>query len=129
MVAGTLSHGRRYVGIDYVKYANYHLIWFIETGEWPNPEIDHIDCNFSNDVFSNLRVATRTQNLRNRRKLMTNTSGLKWASWDKAREKWISSVSVGNKFKNLGRYDTAVEAHAVAAKFSNEIAAEFSRPE
>lgn len=126
-IAGSLSNGRRYVTINYRKHANYHLVWYWETGKWPEPEIDHIDCNEGNDRFGNLRLATRTLNMRNIRRGSTNTSGFKGVCWDKARGKWIASISVNSRFRNLGRFDAREDAHAAVVKASRQIAGEFAR--
>lgn len=47
-------------------YSRHRLAWFYMTGEWPE-EIDHRDLDPTNDRWTNLRIATRSQNLANRR--------------------------------------------------------------
>lgn len=41
-----------------------------------------------------------------------NTSGIKGVSYDKRRGKWVASITLAGKTRNLGRYDTIQEAGA-----------------
>jgi hypothetical protein len=126
--AGTSSHyGRRYICVKGRKYSASRLAWFYMTGTWPPQEIDHKNCDPSDDRFDNLRLATRGQNMRNLRRGSTNTSGFKGVCFDKARGKWLASISVGNRFKNLGRYDSAEAAHTAFIEASQRLAGQFAR--
>jgi len=60
MVCRTSSKPRR-------AFKAHHLIWYFTHGEWPNQQIDHIDGNRSNNVIENLRLATKAQNMQNRK--------------------------------------------------------------
>lgn len=57
-------------------YRSHRLIFFYHYGYLPKC-IDHIDGNKSNNKIENLREATYSQNLCNRRTLSNNTSGAK----------------------------------------------------
>lgn len=48
-------------------YRAHRVAYAIMTGEWPKEEIDHIDGIRSNNKWSNLRAATRSENCRNKR--------------------------------------------------------------
>jgi hypothetical protein len=67
-VAGTITRGRRMIGIcDDVFYAS-RLAHLLMTGRDPESmEMDHINGNTLDDRWSNLRAVTRSQNLMNRR--------------------------------------------------------------
>lgn len=52
--------------------------------------------------------------------IASNTSGIRGVCWDKSRGKWIASICVAGKQRNLGRFDSKEEAAAVY----NEAAAE-----
>jgi len=73
----------------------------------------------------NLRIATQTENTRNRL-LCHSSSGLKGASWHSRDRKWLARICVNNKNIHLGRFDTAEAAHdaykAAAAKLHGEFA-------
>ncbi len=73
-------------------------------------EVDHIDLDKLNNRRSNLRVATRAQNARNRGLLPNNTSGYMGVSWDRTRSKWLACIEVDATRHSIGRFDTAVEA-------------------
>lgn len=46
-----------------------------------------------------------------------NTTGLRGAHFDRSRGKWVAAVRINKKYFNLGRFDTAEEAGAVARDF------------
>ncbi len=76
-------------------------------------QVDHIWHNTLDNRRSQIRLATNTENQRNRRIGKNNTSGFRGVSWDSARGKWFAHIRVNNKTKPLGRYNTAAEASAV----------------
>lgn len=77
-------------------------------------DVDHRDHNGLNNTRDNLRVATRSQNHRNRQKLPGNaTSDYKGVSWDKARGRWTAHIKIGGKAKNLGRFEEELTAARV----------------
>lgn len=92
----------------------------------PTEHVDHIDGNGLNNMRSNLRLATRTENVRNSKRPVTNTSGYKGVSWHKARNKWRATIQVNNKHIHLGLFDTPEEAYAAyceaAIKYHGEFA-------
>ena len=59
----------------------------------PNPEnkpdVDHIDRDKDNNHISNLRWATRLENMQNRGMYRNNTSGHENISYNKTMERWV----------------------------------------
>jgi hypothetical protein len=108
--AGTMSHGYIYIAIDGKKYGAHRLAWLYSYGEITKEIIDHIDGNPSNNCLSNLREATKQQNLHNLKKPITNTSGYKGVHFHKGSSKWRAVVTVNNKPKHLGMFQTPEEA-------------------
>ena len=107
------------------KVFAHRVIWAIETGVWPS-EIDHIDGQKDNNVFSNLRIATRTENLRNTRSRSSSTSQYLGVCWDTRNRKWLAQIVVCKKTKLLGRFisetDAAKAYDAAAVKYFGEFA-------
>ncbi|MGA2636601.1 HNH endonuclease signature motif containing protein [Methylocella sp.] len=73
-IAGTLTKdGYIQLKIDYQCYKAHRVIFLMMTGRWPDPEVDHIDRNPSNNAWINLREATESQNGANRCARPNNT--------------------------------------------------------
>ena len=104
-------------------YLRSRLAWFYSYGEWPDGEIDHVNCNQSDDRIKNLRVATRKQNLANTRLSARNTSGYKGVYWSKKASKWMARH--GGKY--LGVYECPQEAHDKYVEFLKMSHGEFAR--
>lgn len=116
-VGSMSSNGYLCFQIDRKKYTVHRFVWFWWYGEWPSVDIDHIDGNRTNNRIANLRTATRTVNCQNRRATSRNSTGLLGASLDR-RGKYVAQIASDGRTYNLGRYETAEEAHAayLAAK-------------
>lgn len=101
--AGYLNpNGYRYIKFQQKLYAEHRLIWRLVYGYFPEEEIDHIDRNKSNNVLSNLRLATRLENARNRGISKNNVSGHTGVCFRSARNKWQAYIGR----KNLGYFDS-----------------------
>lgn len=94
-------------------------VWQLHYGEIPSGlDLDHQDCNKLNNRIANLRLATRTENLRNVGIRSNNTSGVKGVGWDKSRDLWRARIKVNKKDINLGHFlsrEDAAIAYAEAA--------------
>lgn len=97
--------GRRRIVVDGVAYLAHRLAWFYVKGRWPVREIDHVDTNFQNDRWNNLRLATHAQNQTNSRKYKTNKSGFKGVSWKEQRGAWVVQGQHNKKKFHLGYFD------------------------
>jgi hypothetical protein len=71
---------------------------------------DHINGDGLDNRRENLRVATMSQNLRNRGKPSTNKSGYKGVYWHKATGKWAALIRLQNKSYHLGLYENVLDA-------------------
>jgi NUMOD4 motif/HNH endonuclease/AP2 domain len=88
--------------LNYTKSSNYIVI-------------DHIDNCKDNNNLSNLQIITHRQNSSKDRfgKYTSNYIGV---SWHKKTKKWISKIFYNGKLKNLGLYNTEIEAHEAYQK-------------
>lgn len=80
--------------------------------------VDHIDGDGLNNRRSNLRIATKAENLRNRGRNRNNSSGYKGVTFYKPNGKWMAKICIDYKQINLGYYDTpelASQAYKLAA--------------
>ena len=128
-IAGT-PDGNGYISIriDQHRFKAHRLAWCWMMGSDPASDIDHIDCDRSNNRFANLRIATRTQNLGNSSKRFDNTSGHKGVCWDKRAKKWKASICISGNSMHLGNFyniEDAAEAYKRAA--INHFGEEFAR--
>ena len=118
--AGSINReGYKTISINKKKYQSSRLAWLFMTGDWPEIEIDHIDRNKSNDKWSNLRQATRSENAINRNLCKSNTSGIKGVYWYSRTKMWMANIGVDSKLIHLGYFHTKDEAIA-ARKFAEE---------
>ena len=126
--AGCLnSDGYIHIRYKAKRYKAHRLFWFLQTGHDPGElTIDHIDENKSNNKFSNLRLATASQQKRNSTKRLNNTSGHRGVSWNKERQKYYACIVVNNKTLSLGRYKTFGQAVAARQAKELELFGEFS---
>lgn len=88
--------------------------------------VDHINHNGLDNRKSNLRICTSGQNTCNCLTSKNNKSGHKGVYWSKERKKWCAQISINNKTKGLGRYDTIEEAIEARKKAAKEYYGEFA---
>lgn len=76
-------------------------------------EVDHRDKNGLNNLISNIRLATTSQNQCNRGKASNNKSGFKGVSWEKKARKWRAEIAINGKNFSLGNFNR--KSHAILA--------------
>ena len=93
------------------------------------PVVDHIDHDKTNNIVSNLRWASFSQNQMNQQKL-TNKGGYskyKGVTWDKRRNKWMAKICKNYKTFHVGYFDTEEEASEAYNRRAIEIFEEFAQ--
>lgn len=106
----------------------HRLIWKLVTGDEPPEEIDHIDCDGSNNRWNNLRAADRADNAHNTRKPVTNTSGFKGVHWDTSTNRWCAQIKARSESPiYLGTFDTPEAAHAAYCRAAVLLHGQFAR--
>jgi hypothetical protein len=102
------------------------VVWLLHYGEWPNDEIDHIDCNSQNDKVENLRIATRFENCQNTRFGRTQKT-FKGTYQDKRDGKWHCQVQAFGKVHGKYGFATQEQAYEARQKLAKELHGEFAR--
>lgn len=107
----------------------HRLAWLWMTGEWPAPgiDIDHKDADRANNIWSNLRLATRSQNNANCKRPSPNKSGLKGVYFHKAAQKWCVQIKKDGRRIYLGLFLSKEDAKAVHDAKALELYGEFAR--
>jgi hypothetical protein len=90
-------------------------------------EVDHIDCNTSNNNLENLREVTPSQNQHNRSINKNNTSGHKGVYWEKTVKKWRVRIKLKRKNYDFGFYENLEEAVQVMTSERARLHGEFGR--
>lgn len=101
--------GYRFIVIGDIAYAAHRLAFIYMMRDAP-PQVDHINHVRSDNSWANLRRATPEDNQKNKSRQSNNTSGVMGVTYDKSRQKWKASISVGRKPINLGRFGSLEEA-------------------
>ena len=122
----TRKDGYQMLRIDGNLYFVHRLAWFYITETWPK-EIDHIDGNPSNNVWTNLREASSSQNKINRKTGKKSRDIPKGVCWHKGANKWMAQVSQGKHKMYLGLFDTIDEALQEYEIASKELHGQYKR--
>ena len=83
----------------------HRVAWLLHYGKWPDLHLDHIDGNPSNNMISNLREVTRSQNMINRKMHANNKSGFKGVHKRSNGNKWKAQIKFQGKVMHLGYFD------------------------
>lgn len=110
------SEGYMSVGIGGKEYLLHRVIWFMETGKWPD-QVDHIDHNRSNNRWLNLREVQSRENQLNTSKSSNNSSGHTGVR-KLPSGRWHSYIMVHRKQVSLGTFDQIEDA--IAARTAAE---------
>ncbi len=79
------------ISLNSQLYYAHRLAWLYVHGEWPN-QIDHIDGDGLNNRVDNLRDVTNSENCKNTRLSILNTSGVTGVYRNKLLSKWETRI-------------------------------------
>lgn len=101
-----------YVLINFrgVKKPAHRLAWLYMTGDWPGFDIDHMNCDRSDNRWSNLREAPGSINSHNHRQAHSQ-SKTKLLGASPVGSRFRAQIMFDGKVRHIGVYDTAEEAH------------------
>jgi hypothetical protein len=98
-------------------YLAHRIIWALVHGHLdPEVHIDHLNGDGTDNRLENLRIATPSENQRNKRKTKSNTTGVVGVTYRKNGKPWEASITLTKdgkrRTKYLGTFDTIEEAAA-----------------
>lgn len=115
--AGTsISGGYIQIRVNGEKFLAHRLAFLAMTGVMPSEVVDHIDGNPQNNIWSNLRLATHAENMRNRKS--RNKTGFKGIYC--YRGKYRALIRCEGKIYRLGSFHSlndAAKAYNQAASY------------
>lgn len=117
----------RLIKIEGVAYKAHRLAWLHVTGEWPPGDLDHANRDGLDNAWSNLRVASKSQNRANARLQRNNSAGYKGVIWNGKLKRWKATIKSLGKTTHLGFFATAQDAHAAYCRAAEREFGEFAR--
>jgi hypothetical protein len=131
-IAGSPNNKHGYITISILvkgkqrPFRAHRLAWFYMTNEWPKVDVEHRDTIRINNWWSNLRLATRSQNLQNMSP-RGGSSAFKGVYFDKERNKYQAYVGTGKKRICLGRFENEIDAARAYDATALKVYGEFAR--
>lgn len=110
--AGSLKpDGYMQLSIDGKNYQFHRIAWALFHGVYPASEIDHINGVKNDNKISNLRLATRQENMQNIFTPMSHSkTGIRGVSLKTSSGKYVAQIKVDGVKKSLGYFTTKEEA-------------------
>lgn len=105
-----------WVTVDRVTYAAHRICWKLyHRKDIPHSlEIDHINGNPSDNRIQNLRLVTMSENMRNKKRYGSNTSGIVGVAlrsdMREGTARWRAQINIDGKSIKIGSFKTQEEA-------------------
>lgn len=120
--------GRRTGAVVFrARYRAHRVVWKWMTGEEPPASLDHKDRDPLNNRWSNLRVATPTEQVRNRRRPRKSANPYRGV-YQTSKGSWMARIRVNYVMHNLGSFSSPKEAAAAYDTAARKIYGEFYSP-
>jgi hypothetical protein len=101
-----------------LQFRAHRVCWALHYGSWPIHQIDHINGIRDDNRISNLRDVLKSENGKNQKMPIRNTSGTIGVYASPTTGKWCAAIGVGGHKTHLGTfesYEQAATARSVAA--------------
>lgn len=121
-IAGYACKSRRGVvlSLDGSQYRAHRIAWLIETGSMPRGVVDHVNGDWSDNRFANLRDVDQSTNMENLREATSKSkSGV--LGIQKNGSGWCSLIQVKGTRRYLGTFKTKEEAHSAYLTAKREL--------
>lgn len=129
-IAGTRERdGYVYIRLMRRRLLAHRVAWFLHYGSWPIGPLDHKNMVKSDNRIENLRLASVTENNRNRPAQSNNTVGFKGVTLSKQTGRYEARIMVNKRRVALGTFDNAREAGTAYERAAKELHREFARHE
>ena len=99
-------------------YLAHRLAWLYMTGEFPEQDLDHINGNGFDNRWTNLRIATKSQNQNNAYRKIPGQYG---RGVRKVGKRFAAQININGSKIYLGSFDTTSEAEQEYFKYKNSI--------
>jgi hypothetical protein len=109
-------------------HRSHRVIWAMQTGEWPQADIDHINGDRADNRWINLRSATRSENLKNAKSRSGASSPYLGVYRHTPGEKWYARITANGKRIHLGAFACETEAAHAYDAAARLYHGEFARP-
>lgn len=116
---------RRVIKIEDRLYLASRLAFLYLKSRWPHGQVDHQNTDTIDDRWKNLREATQTQNMYNRKTQRNNHLGVKGIR--KRGNRFSARIKTDGKSLFLGSFETMEEAAAVHLAATKRYAGYFAR--
>ena len=121
-------HGYKQGHIKGRVYRAHRVIWAMVAGEWPAAFVDLINGARADNTWANLRLATSSENNRNRKPSKSGTSKFLGVSFSSRNRKWCAQIMVDGRSFYLGHFGTEIEAADAYDAACIEHFGEFANP-
>jgi hypothetical protein len=122
-IGNTLYAARHATGRHRTIYMHRQIPGITDPGIF----VDHRNGNGLDNRRQNLRLATKTENARNRPAPKNNTSGFKGVHWHKQGNAYRARIKVNGKNIHLGLFPTPTEAARAYDQAARKYFGEFAR--
>jgi len=89
-------------------------------------DVDHVSGERLDNRRTNLRVCSRAENLRNKRRTSNNKSGYKGVYWHRGMKKWHTRIMCNFVLHDLGFFETPELAHSAYCEAADRLHGEFA---